>query len=80
MVGPLAVGAFRSTLPIMVIVALRAQRFRSSVRFLRHIFQLHPILQETSSSTSMPTLGNVGYSFPDQFPSPLSFIIQFLSS
>ncbi|GKF92978.1 hypothetical protein Tco_0279697, partial [Tanacetum coccineum] len=31
MASPLAVGAFGSTLPIMVIVALRAQRFRSSV-------------------------------------------------
>ncbi|GJX23796.1 hypothetical protein Tco_0228241 [Tanacetum coccineum] len=34
MAYPFAIGALRSTLPVMVIVAFRAQRFSSSVRFL----------------------------------------------
>nr|GEW19761.1 reverse transcriptase domain-containing protein [Tanacetum cinerariifolium] len=65
MTSPLAVGAFESTLPIMMVVSLRAKMFRSSVRFLfprpcivdmKDGFYLFEPLSKTNNSFKRPFL------------------------
>nr|GEV10599.1 hypothetical protein [Tanacetum cinerariifolium] len=67
MASPFEFGAFGSTLPIMVIVALRAQRFRSSVRkttdiLLDHIrlFRKHPIAHQRQFLKTLVIANHIG--------------------